>query len=383
MRFFHLSDLHIGLKLMNRDLSEDQAHIFRQIAEAARREQPNAIVIAGDVYDKAVPSAEAVAAFDAFVSLLAQAAPKAELMVISGNHDSAPRLNLFRGLLGRQGVHMIGLPPMEADERIEVVTLTDAFGPVDFYLLPFVKPGMVKAIVGTDADGNNLSYDESLRRLIDREAVDPSRRSVLVSHQFYIPAGQDPASVERAGSEIVTVGNIDAVRADVLAPFDYAALGHIHRPMRVVGDRMRYCGAPLATSVSEAGQQKGIVMVELGAKGDVRTSVLPLAPLRQVKRVSGSLEAVLAQTCGDYVTVVLEGDAGLDAFDLRDRLQAAFPCLLEVRRELPLPSDYGPIPEPAEALDALGVCEAFLGELDEDERALLADVVNAAKEVGA
>ena len=383
MKFFHLSDLHIGLRLMNRDLSEDQTHVFRQIAQAARAEKPDAIVVAGDVYDKAVPSAEAVAAFDGFIAMLTDAAPDAEIMLISGNHDSAARLNLYRGLLNRQGLHMIGLPPMNEGERIEKVTLTDAHGPVNFYLLPFVKPSMVKAIVGVDADGNNLSYDESLRRLLAREAIDTAQRNVLVSHQFYIPAGISAGDVERMGSEIVTVGNVDAVGADVLDPFDYAALGHIHKPMRVGGEHRRYCGTPLAASVSEAGQSKGIILVELGAKGDVQTRVIPLEPLRQVKVVTGSLEGSLEQACGDYVSVVLEGDAGLDAFDLRDRLQAAFPYLLEIRRELPKPADYAPTAEPAEELDALSLCEAFLGELDEDERALLSDVVNAAKEVGA
>ena len=365
MKFFHLSDLHIGLKLMNRDLSEDQANVFAQIAEAARREQPDAILIAGDVYDKAVPSAEAVAAFDGFIDLLRGAAPGAELMIISGNHDSAARLNLFRGVLGRQRIHMIGLPPQKPEDPIEKVTLEDDFGPVDFFLLPFVKPGMVKEIVGVGDDGNNLSYDESLRRLIAREHIDASRRNVLVSHQFYVPAGQDAASVERMGSETVTVGNIDAVGADVLSPFDYAALGHIHKPTRVGGDRHRYCGTPLACSVSEAGQQ------------------IPLVPLRQVRVIKGDLEDVLSQACGDYVSVVLTGDAGLDAFDLNDRLQAAFPCLLEIRREALRPTDYGPRTEDAEALDPLALCEAFLGELDEAERALLEDAVNAAAEVRA
>lgn len=383
MKLFHLSDLHIGLKLMNRDLAEDQAHVFSQIAEAARLERPDAILIAGDVYDKAVPSAEAVAAFDGFIALLRGAAPEAEIMVVSGNHDSAARLNLFRGVLGRQRIHMIGLPPQTPEEYIEKVTLEDDFGPVDFYLLPFVKPSMVKPIVGVDADGNNLSYEESLQRLLAREAIDETRRNVLVSHQFYVPVGTDADSVERMGSETCTVGNIDAVSAALLSPFDYAALGHIHKPTRVGGERWRYCGTPLACSVSESGQEKGIVVVELGTKGDVRTRTIPLVPLRQVRVIAGALDDVLAQACGDYVSVVLRGDTGLDAFDLRDRVQAAFPNLLEIRRELPWASEYGPRAEAQEAPDPLGLCEAFLGELDDEERALLSDVVNAALEVRA
>lgn len=383
MKLFHLSDLHIGLKLMNRDLSQDQACVFAQIADAARLERPDAIAIAGDVYDKAVPSAEAVAAFDGFIALLREAAPDAVLMIVSGNHDSAARLNLFRGVLGSQRIHMIGLPPQTPEETIEKVTLEDDFGPVDFYLLPFVKPSMIKPIVGVDENGLNLSYEESLRRLFAREHIDETRRNVLVSHQFYVPAGADAANVERMGSETCTVGNVDAVSAELLSPFDYAALGHIHKPMRVGGERWRYCGTPLACSVSEAGQKKGVVVVELGAKGDVRTRVIPLVPPRQVRVVSGELPEILAQACGDYVSVVLTGEAGLDAFELRDRLQAAFPNLLEIRREVPRASEYGPRTEADEAPDPLALCEAFLGEMDDEERALLADVVNAALEVGA
>ena len=381
MKLFHLSDLHIGLRLFNRDLSEDQRYIFDQIADAARRERPDAILIAGDVYDKAVPSAEAVALFDHFVARLRDAAPQSELMIVSGNHDSAPRLNVYRGLLSQQRVHMIGLPPMKVGEHIERVTLQDAHGPVDFYLLPFVKPSMVRAVVGTDENGNNLSYDESLRRLIALEAIDTSRRNVLVSHQFYLPAGTDADSVARMDGEVCTVGNIDAIRADVLDVFDYAPLGHIHKPMRVGRDAARYCGTPIQYSVSEAGQGKGIVVVDMGEKGNVAVNVLPLHPLRQVRVIRGSLQDVLKQGCGDYVSVILTDTVDLDILDMRDRLNDAFPRLLEIRREAVHGANYTMDYVPEAVLDPYELCCAFLNELDEDEQALLRDVVNAAREV--
>ena len=195
MRFFHLSDLHIGLKLVNRDLREDQEYIFAQIAELAKEQKPDAIVIAGDIYDRAVPSAEAVELFDDFLRMLTGACPGAEIMMISGNH----------------------MPPVREGEHIEKVTLADDHGKVNFYLLPFVRPSMVKEITGTDEKGNNLSYDETLRRLILRENINAAERNVLVSHQFYLPAGTSAEEVDRADSEIVTVGNIDQVSADVLA----------------------------------------------------------------------------------------------------------------------------------------------------------------------
>lgn len=379
MNFFHLSDLHIGLKLLNRDMREDQEYILKQIADLAGEKQPDAVVIAGDIYDKAVPSAEAVEVFDKFISRLNEAAPRAEIMIVSGNHDSGTRVNLFRSVLQRHKIHMIGLPPQTPEEYIEKVTMPDEFGNVNFYLLPFVKPSMLKAIVGTDENGNNLTYDETLRRLLQRENINTRERNVLVSHQFYLPAGTDPDEVERMDSEIVTVGNVDEVCADVLQPFDYAALGHIHKPMQVGSDRFRYCGTPLACSVSEAGQQKGIIWVKMGAKGSVATEVLPLMPLRQVRVIRGDLEEVLQQGSDDYVTVVLTDKRDYDVIDMKDRLYLAFPNLLEIRRDVQRTVDYSLRREAAEKLAPFDLCNAFLKDLDEEEKMILRDVINAAQ----
>lgn len=383
MKFFHLSDLHIGLKLMNRDLSEDQEYIFRQITDLAALHRPDAVVIAGDIYDRAVPSAEAVELFDRFLTGLTQAVPGTAVMIVSGNHDSGLRLNCFRSVLARQQVHMIGLPPQRPEEFIEKVVLEDDWGPVNFYLLPFVKPSMVKQIVGTEENGNNLSYDETLRRLIDRENIDESRRNVLVSHQFYLPPHVQANQVERMESEIRTVGNIDEVSGEMLQIFDYAALGHIHKPMKVGDEFHRYCGTPLACSVSEAGQAKGIVMVEMEEKGNLKTSVLPLTPLRQVRLLRGTLSQVLAQACGDYVTVVLTDRTDLDILDMQDRLRSAFPRLLEIRRETMRQADYRVQAEPGKQLDPFELCCAFLGETTGEEQELLRDVINTVQEVSA
>lgn len=381
MKFFHLSDLHIGLKLFNRDLREDQEYILRQITDIAVREQPEAVVIAGDIYDKAVPSAEAVEVFDRFIAGLNAALPGTAVMMIAGNHDSGPRINCFRSVLSRQNVYMIGQPPRVEGEQIEKVVLEDEFGPVNFYLLPFVRPSMVKQLTGVDENGNNLSYDETLRRLIGREEIDPSQRNVIVSHQFYLPSGTDAEAVERMDSEIRTVGNIDRVSSDILEQFDYAALGHIHKPMKAGSEFIRYCGTPLACSVSEAGQQKGIIMVELGDKGGRKTTVLPLEPLRQVRVIRGELEEVLKQGCGDYVTVVLTDRVDLDVFDMQDKIRSAFPHLLEIRRETLRRTDYGRAYAVQEELDPFELCCAFLNEPDEEEKALLRDVINTVREV--
>ena len=379
MKFFHLSDLHIGLKLMNRDLREEQMDILRQVTDLAREEQPDAVVIAGDIYDKAVPAAEAVEVFDSFITELKRAVPEAEMMLISGNHDSGLRLNCFREILDEQKVHMIGLPPRKEEEYIEKVTLQDEFGPVNFYLLPFVKPSMVKQIVGVDENGNNLSYDATLHKLIAREEVNTTERNVLVSHQFYMPVGENAESVERMDSEIRTVGNIDAVASDVLEAFDYAALGHIHKPMKVGSELYRYCGTPLACSVSEAGQQKGVIMVEIGekdSKTSVKITVLPLKPLREVRIIKGSLEEVLVQACEDFVTVILTDRVDLDIMDMQDRIRMAFPYLLEIRREVLRKVDYSEQLMAEKEQDPFELCCSFLKDLDDEEKTILRDVIH-------
>ena len=381
MKFFHLSDLHIGLKLMNRDLREEQIDILRQITDLAKAEKPDAVVIAGDIYDKAVPAAEAVEIFDGFMTELKKAVPKAEIMLISGNHDSGLRLNCFREILDEQKVHMIGLPPRTENEYIEKVTLTDEFGTLNFYLLPFVKPSMVKQIVGVDENGNNLSYDAALHRLIEREKVNTTERNVLVSHQFYLPVGGDAEKVDRMDSEIRTVGNIDAVSADVLELFDYAALGHIHKPMKVGSEAYRYCGTPLACSVSEAGQRKGIIMVEMGSKNSVKTTILPLKPLREVRIIKGSLEDVLAQACEDFVTVILTDKVDLDIMDMQDRIRMAFPYLLEIRREVLRKADYSDQMMAEKEQDPFKLCCSFLKDLDDEEKAVLQDVIHTVQGV--
>lgn len=381
MKFFHLSDLHIGLKLMNRDLREDQEYILNEITELAKRECPDAVVIAGDIYDKAVPSAEAVEIFDQFLEKLTESVPDAVIMMISGNHDSAPRVNCFRKVLSRQKVYMIGQPPRTETEYIEKVTLKDESGKVNFYLLPFVKPSMVKQIVGTDEKGNNLSYNETLHKLIEREKINLEERNILVSHQFYLPAGKRAEDVERMDSEMRTVGNIDEVSADVLGNFDYAALGHIHKPMKVGSELYRYCGTPLACSVSEAQQQKGIIMVEMGVKGEVKTTILPLEPLRQVKVVKGTLEEVLKESCKDYVTVILTDKADLDVIDMQERIRLAFPNLLEIRRENQRKTDYTRTLQTEELLDPYELCCSFLKDLDEEEKMILQDVLHTVQGV--
>lgn len=384
MRFFHLSDLHLGIKLYEHDLLKDQKAVLDEIVALTRQYQPDAVVFAGDIYDRSVPPVEAVALFDDFMTQLRAALPNGEIMLISGNHDSAQRLDVFRSELSDRGIHMIGNPPMQKGETIERVTLTDDFGAVNFYLLPFVRPGMVRNVVDTKENGDNLSYPEAFSRLLALSPLNPDERNVLVSHQFFLPDGGDAANIERAENEVKQVGNVDAIPASLIADFDYAALGHIHKPMKVGSETLRYCGTPMPYSLSEENQQKGILMVEMGAKGDVQTTVLPLHPVHQVRKLRATREALLSGASEDFVSICVIGAKVEDMAGLRELLRAKYPNLLELRREREETVELEALQERAETLSPYELCLQFAGErLNAEEKALLTEVMNAMKEENA
>ena len=384
MRFFHLSDLHLGIKLYEHDLLKDQKAILDEIVALTRQYQPDAVVFAGDIYDRSVPPVEAVALFDDFMTQLRAALPNGEIMLISGNHDSAQRLDVFRSELSDRGIHMIGNPPMQKGETIERVPLTDDFGAVNFYLLPFVRPGMVRNVVDTKENGDNLSYPEAFSRLLALSPLNPDERNVLVSHQFFLPDGGDAANIERAENEVKQVGNVDAIPASLIAGFDYAALGHIHKPMKVGSETLRYCGTPMPYSLSEENQQKGILMVEMGAKGDVQTTVLPLHPVHQVRKLRATREALLSGASEDFVSICVIGAKAEDMAGLRELLRERYPNLLELRREREETVELAALQERAETLSPYELCLQFAGErLNDAEKALLTEVMNAMKEENA
>lgn len=384
MRFFHLSDLHLGIKLYEHDLLKDQKTILDEIVAMTRQYQPDAVVFAGDIYDRSVPPVEAVALFDDFMTQLRAALPNGEIMLISGNHDSAQRLDVFRSELSDRGIHMIGNPPMQKGETIERVTLTDDFGAVNFYLLPFVRPGMVRLVTGTKENGDNLSYPEAFSRLLALSPLNPDERNVLVSHQFFLPDGGDAENIERAENEVKQVGNLDAIPASLIADFDYAALGHIHKPMKVGSETLRYCGTPMPYSLSEENQQKGILMVEMGAKGDVQTTVLPLHPVHQVRKLRATREALLSGASEDFVSICAIGAEATEMVGLRELLRAKYPNLLELRREEKETVELAALQERTETLSPYELCLQFAGErLNAEEKALLTEVMNAMKEENA
>ena len=379
MKFLHLSDLHIGIRLHNYDLREEQRYIFQQIITCVRKEQPDAVVIAGDIYDKSVPSAEAVELFDSFMTQLRAAKKDMPILLIGGNHDSPQRIDCFRHILQDERIYMVGIPPQKPEEYIQQVTVSDEFGPVHFYLLPFVKPAFVRSVVGDDV----TSYEEALHLLLERETVNREERNVLVSHQFFVKDREHAAEVERAETEVYTVGNIDSITSDCLKDFDYVALGHIHKPMKVERDTIRYCGTPMVYSLSEEGQQKGMLLVTLAEK-ETKPVIqsIPLQPLRQVRSEEGTLAEVLERPSDDYVWVCLTEKTDLDISDMQMRLREAFPHLLGVRNKFTLT-----LAEEDIRLDQLqkstpyDLFLQFCPDLDEEEKEIIKDVIHAVKGV--
>ena len=296
MKIIHLSDLHIGKRLKEISLYEDQNYILAGILKAVDDEKPDAVIIAGDVYDKSVPSAEAVALFDSFLSDLAKRGLK--VFIISGNHDSPERTAFGYEIFEAAGVY---ISPVYNGE-IKPVTLSDEYGEVNFWLLPFIKPAHVRAAI-PGAEIN--SYTDAVRTALEKAQPDTAKRNVLVTHQFVTGA-------RTSDSEEVTVGGTDNVDAAVFDGFDYVALGHLHSPQSCGRDTVRYCGTPLKYSFSEENDEKSITVVTLGAKGDVNIGIIPLKPLRDMKTLKGKYADIMQLDFygnttyrEDYVRIIL------------------------------------------------------------------------------
>ncbi len=316
MKLFHLSDLHIGKRVNEVSMLEDQAHILAQILTLIDEERPDALLIAGDVYDKSIPPAEAVSLFDDFLySVSRRGVP---VLMISGNHDSPERLAFGRRMMEGAGVY---ISPVYAGETTPV-TLHDALGDVHFWMLPFLKPAHVRRF---EPEAEIESYTDAVRVAIDRMNVDFSARNVLLTHQFVTGA----ATCE---SEELSVGGTDNVDASVFDGFDYVALGHLHGPQNVGSSRVRYCGTPLKYSFSEEKQEKSVTVVHLGEKGALRLEALALRPLHDMRRIRGSFAQLMAQgtaqTTQDYLHIVLTDEE--DVPEAMGRLRQIYPQIMKL-----------------------------------------------------
>jgi len=318
MKLIHLSDLHIGKRVNEVSMIEDQEYILTQILHIIDEEKADAVLIAGDVYDKSVPSAEAVTLFDDFLCRLAKR--QMPTLIISGNHDSAERLAFGNRLFESSGIH---ISPVYNGE-VESVALRDEHGEVLFWLLPFVKPAHVKRYY---PDAGIESYTDAIRVAVEKMGIDPAQRNVLLTHQFVTGAST-------CDSEEISVGGSDNVDAAVFKDFDYVALGHIHGPQNIGSNRVRYCGTPLKYSFSEAGHYKSVTVVNLGGKGELTLHTVPLTPRHDLREIRGPFAELTdkvyysAQMTDDYLHIILTDEE--DVPEAMGRLRVIYTNLMKL-----------------------------------------------------
>lgn len=319
MKMIHLSDLHLGKRVNGFSMLEDQRAILDQILDICGEEQAEAVLLAGDIYDKPVPPAEAVSLFDSFLTGLA--GMQVPVFIISGNHDSAERLAFGGRLMKQEGIHLAPL----FDGTITPVVLQDAYGEVNFYLMPFLRPQQVRHFLGLSEE---LSCDEAVRRTISVMEPDTAKRNVLLAHQMVTGA-------QHCESEELNIGGLDQVDASAFEVFDYVALGHLHGPQNIgTSGKIRYCGTPLKYSFSEANQTKSVTVAELGAKGELtvrQRALLPLHDLREIRGIYMELTALSAYrntNTEDYLHVTLNDEE--DVPDALNRLRVIYPNIMKM-----------------------------------------------------
>ena len=319
MKLIHLFDLHLGKKVNEFSMLDDQAYILREIVRIVDDEQPHGVIVAGDIYDKSVPPAEAATLFDEFLVALAERG--VPVFLISGNHDSAERLAFGGRLMDQSGVHFAPL----YNGTVAPLTLRDGDVTVRLYLLPFLKPAHVRRFF---PDDEIVDYTDAMRVAVAHMPLDPAARNELVTHQFVTGA-------ERSESEEISVGGTDNVDASVFEPFDYVALGHIHRPQNIGSPRIRYCGTPLKYSFSECNHEKSVTVVELPAVGDVTIRTVPLRPLHDMRELRGTYNELTARAFYDgtsypdeYLHITLTDEE--DVPDAMSRLRVIYKRLMKL-----------------------------------------------------
>lgn len=319
MKFIHLSDLHIGKRVNEFSMIEDQKYILKKILYIIDTQNPDGVIIAGDVYDKSVPSAEAVEVFDDFIVKLK--CKNIQTFIISGNHDSAERLAFGGRIMDSEGIHFSQV----YNGEISPITLTDKYGNVNVYMLPFIKPIHV---ISCFPDQDISSYTDAVSIAVNNMNIDMKQRNVIITHQFVTGAS-------RSDSEDISLGGSDNVDGSVFENFDYTALGHIHGPQNVGSDKIRYCGTPLKYSFSESKQKKSVTVVELFEKGNLLVTTIPLEPLRDMVEIKGKYEEITLKSFyentsfrDDYVHITLTDEE--DIPDAISRLRVIYKNLMKL-----------------------------------------------------
>lgn len=377
MRLLHLADLHLGKCVLEAPMLEDQRYILRQILSLAQEHAVDGVLLAGDVYDRSIPPAEAVELLDDFLCGLSERG--IPVLAVTGNHDSPERLEFGSRLFAGRGVYIAG----RYDGTVRQVTLADEYGPVHIYLLPFLRPAVVNARLGCSA----ANTDEAVRAALEGLPLCPAERNLLVAHQFVSAGGECPSLCE---SDTISVGGSDNVDVSCFDGFDYVALGHLHRAQRMGRDTVRYAGSPLKYSLSEARHVKSVPLLTLGPKGEAAVELLPLTPRRELRKIRGRLDELIAaaresggEANQDYIHAVLTDEAALDP---AERLRTVYPNLLHVELA---PPEQAPLDQ-AEADPMAHKSEEEMFEefyrrvtgapLSDEQRAALRPVIEKARE---
>ena len=322
MKLLHIADLHIGKRVNEFSMLEDQKYILNQILRIVDEVKPVGILMAGDIYDKSVPAGEAVEVLDEFLTELVSR--KVQLFIVSGNHDSPERLNFGSRIMQKNGVHIAGT----FDGKLKHLVVKDEFGPVNIYLLPFVKPAMVNPYY---EDQDIQSYEDAVRVVIKASQINGRERNILIAHQFLTSSGEQP---ERSDSETLAIGGLDNIDASVFESFDYVALGHLHGPQSIGRDMVRYAGSPLKYSFSEARQHKSVTILELVQKGTLDICKVPLTALRDMREIKGPLKELLrvgaSSPCPsqDYIRAILTDED--DVYDAIGQLRQVYPNIMRI-----------------------------------------------------
>ena len=331
MKFVHISDLHLGKRVNGFSLLEDQKYILTKIINTIDDEKPDGVLIAGDIYDKSVPSVEAVQLFNDFLCRLAKR--NLQVFVISGNHDSAERLSFASSLIDLSGIHIAPV----YDGKIEPFVLEDEYGKVNVYMLPFIKPTHVRTVFETE---EITDYTDAVKYAIEKMNINTKERNIIVAHQFVTGA-------VRSESEELSVGGIDNVDVSVFDSFDYVALGHIHKPQKMVRDTVRYCGSPLKYSFSEINTDKSVSVVVLKEKGNVNITTVGLIPKHDMREIRGRYDDIVLKTnyentaTKDYIRIILTDED--DIPDVMNKLRYIYPNLMEVKYDNKRTKSFGSI----------------------------------------
>lgn len=318
MRFLHLSDLHLGKRVNEFSMLEDQAYILKEILNIIDEQKVEAVLIAGDVYDKVIPSAEAVRLLDDFLTRIA--ARELPVFLISGNHDSAERVAFGSRLMSSRQIYLS--PVFESD--VEPITISDRYGEIHIYMLPFVKPSLVKRVYPEE---EIITYQDAVNAAVQHMQIDTDKRNILLAHQFVTGAA-------RCDSEELSVGGLDDVDASIFDGFDYVALGHLHGPQKIGKETVRYSGTPLKYSFSEANQKKSVVIVDVEEKGKINIQQIPFLPIHDMQEIRGTYMEVTAldfykdMKTDDYLHITLTDEE--DIPDAIGKLRTIYPNIMKL-----------------------------------------------------